>query len=98
MDYYSVIIAPIVTEKASWIASTKPNTKKYVLKIDLKANKEIVKQCLYKLYGVDVVKVNVIVKQGKKKKFRSSNVTLPKYKKAIVTLAARQSLDLNRLT
>ena len=97
MDLYSVITAPIVTEKAAWIASSKPNSNKYVLQISIDANKELLKQCLHKLYGVDVAKINIIVKQGKKKRFRSSMVKMPKYKKAIVTLMPGQTLDLTKV-
>lgn len=83
--------------KQPWITEKSLNFKsqnKYVFLVDDKANKSIVRQAVQKKYNVKVVMVNIVRKPSKTKHFRQ-HITKPlAMKKAIVTLAPGQSIEL----
>lgn len=87
--HYDVITAPVITEKAT--ALTEHN--KVVLRVRNDACKTQVKAAVEALFGVSVVKVNTINVMGKTKRFKGRIGTRSDSKKAIVTLAAGQSID-----
>jgi large subunit ribosomal protein L23 len=47
-----------------------------------------------KIFKVDVIKINIVNKKSKTKSTRGKKVTVPGYKKAIVTLKKGQNIDL----
>jgi|UniRef100_A0A7V3N4E1 large subunit ribosomal protein L23 len=78
----SVIIEPIVTEKAVNLSSVN----KYIFKVDKKATKSGIKKEIVKIFKVKVDDVNIINQRGKqKRRGRILGHTVP-FKKAIVTL------------
>lgn len=87
---YDVLVRPIVTEKSSRAAELN----KLTFAIAPKATKNDVKQAVEALFKVDVAKVNTINVEGKEKKFRGQTGRRSNLRKAIVTLAAGQSIDL----
>jgi len=86
---YKWIIRPVITEKATYLAVEN----KYIFEVALKANKIEVRKAIEKLYGVNVIKINIIRSRGKKVTYgRISGVT-KRTKKAIVTLKDGQSIS-----
>lgn len=90
-NYRDIIKAPIITEKSANIAS---NEKAYVFKVDVKANKSQIKDAIEKIFNVKVVNVNTINVHAKKKRVGRYSGYTNKYKKAIVTLADGNKIDL----
>ncbi|MCB1165588.1 MAG: 50S ribosomal protein L23 [Leptospiraceae bacterium] len=94
MNLNDVIIAPVVTEKSEEVKHSVPGSETYTFKIQKRANKELVRQALHKLYGVKAEKVRVINVPSRLKRFRNDYARVPGWKKAIVTLSPGQSIDL----
>ena len=87
---YDKIISPIVTEKSTNLSEQN----KIVFKVSNKLNKIILKKNIEKIFKVNVIKVNIINKQSRKKITRGKKVKIQGYKKAIITLKKGQSVDL----
>ncbi|MBX7056483.1 MAG: 50S ribosomal protein L23 [Leptospirales bacterium] len=94
MDLHQVIIAPLITEKAEGQKEPRKDVHRYVFRVHPSANKELIRQALHHLFKVKAVRINTMVVPGKKKRFRADRIKLPKWKKAIVTLAPGQSIEL----
>lgn len=90
-DYRDIIKAPIITEKSSTIAT---NDRCYVFKVDSKANKTQIKEAIQKIFKVKVDSVNTVNVHPKKKKVGRHSGMTNKYKKAIITLAIGNKIDL----
>jgi len=90
-NYRDIIKAPIITEKSANIAA---NEKTYVFKVDVKANKSQIKDAIEKIFNVKVEKVNTVNVHPKKKRVGRYSGMTNKYKKAIVTLAIGNKIDL----
>lgn len=90
-EYFDIIKAPIITEKSNNIAS---DDRKYVFKVDVKANKTQIKQAIENIFKVKVETVNTINVKGKKKRVGRYTGMTSKYKKAIITLALNNKIDL----
>lgn len=87
---YDVIVRPVVTEKSTSAAEQN----KVTFKISPTATKRDVKAAVEAIFNVSVVKVNTINVEGKVKKFRGREGQRSDSRKAIVTLAPGQSIDL----
>lgn len=88
--YLDIIKAPVVTEKAA--VEAEKNI--YSFYVDVKANKTEIKQAIEKLFKVKVEEIRTINVHPKKKRVgRYAGLTNRK-KKAIVKLAAGQSINL----
>ena len=90
-NYRDIIKAPVITEKSSNIAS---NDRKYVFKVDAKANKTQIKEAIQKIFKVKVESVNTVNVHPKKKRVGRYSGMTNKYKKAIVTLVNGNKIDL----
>lgn len=90
-EYFDIIKAPIITEKSNNIAS---DDRKYVFKVDARANKTQIKQAIENIFKVKVESVNTINVKPKKKRIGRYAGMTSKYKKAIVTLALNNKIDL----
>lgn len=86
-----ILRAPHVSEKAS-IAMEKTNT--LVLKVAKDATKKEIKSAVEKLFEVQVTGVNTLVVKGKVKRRGQQIGRRSDWKKAYVTLAEGQNLDL----
>jgi len=87
---YDVLVRPILSEKAYNAQSQN----KVTFAIAPKVTKNDVKQAVEALFKVDVVKVNTINTEGKLKMFRGRQGQRNDVRKAVVTLAAGQSIDI----
>jgi large subunit ribosomal protein L23 len=88
---YTIIRNPVVTEKATTLSER--NT--LVFRVANEATKPQIKQAVEGLFGVKVTGVNTLVVKGKVKRFRGRPGQRSDVKKAYVTLAAGQSVDLS---
>ncbi|SFP58533.1 50S ribosomal protein L23 [Parafilimonas terrae] len=95
MQLAEVLIKPILTEKAN---GQQEKLKRYAFKVSRKANKLEIKKAVEEFYGVSVVDVNTLVVPGKNKtKFTKAGFVKgvkPAYKKAMVTVAEGDTIDL----
>jgi large subunit ribosomal protein L23 len=88
--HYDVIVAPIITEKATLLSELN----KVVFKVASDASKDEIAAAVEELFKVNVTKVNTLVVEGKTKRFRGRLGKRNDIKKAIVTLAEGQSIDI----
>jgi len=95
MQLAEVLIKPIITEKAN---NQQEKLRRYAFKVNRKANKLEIKKAVEEFYGVSVVDVNTVVVPGKNKtKFTKAGFVKgvrPAYKKALITLAEGDTIDL----
>lgn len=87
---YDLIIAPVVTEKST----TASEFNKVVFKVKPSAKKGEIKEAVERIFKVKVSKVNTVSVHGKTKRFRGGVGVRSDYKKAVVTLAEGQKIDL----
>ncbi|KIF65812.1 50S ribosomal protein L23 [Streptomyces sp. AcH 505] len=87
--HYDVIVAPVITEKAT----TASEHNKVVFKVAVKATKPQIKEAVEKLFDVKVKSVNTIVRKGKTKVFRGTFGTQSDSKRAVVTLEEGHRID-----
>ena len=87
--HYDIIVSPVITEKATNL--TEQN--KVVFRVAPKATKPQIKEAVEKLFDVKVTGVNTLVTKGKKKIFRGLRGQRSDVKKAIVTLAEGETID-----
>ena len=87
--HYDTILAPHITEKATLLSEQN----KVVFKVALDATKDEIAAAVEELFKVNVLKVNTVVTKGKTKRFRGVVGRRSDVKKAIVTLAEGQSID-----
>ena len=90
---YEILRRPIITEKSTY-QSSKLN--QFAFEVTRKATKAQIKQAVEALYDVDVLRVNVMnipAKRGLRGRGRRRVVRRPGYKKALVTLAEGDTID-----
>ena len=85
-----VIIRPIVSEKS--YAALELNT--YTFLVDPRANKTEIKEAIQKIWNVRVTSVNTLNRHGKWKRRGWTKGKRPDQKRAIVTLAAGDSIEI----
>ena len=86
---YGVILAPVITEKAT--AGSAHNQVTFRVRKD--ADKPLIKAAVEGLFNVKVLAVNTINVGGKVKRFKGRLGKRSDWKKAIVSLAEGQSID-----
>ena len=86
---YDVIVAPVVTEKSTRVSEHN----QVVFKVRKDATKPQIKAAVEGLFGVKVTAVNTLIQKGKMKRFKGRVGFRSDVKKAIVTLAEGQSID-----
>lgn len=87
--HYDVIRSPVITEKTSMASESN----QVVFKVAIDATKPQIKEAVEKLFDVKVTAVNTLVTKGKVKRFKGRIGVRNDVKKAIVTLADGQSID-----
>ena len=87
--HYDIIVAPVITEKAT-VAS---EHNKVVFKVAAKATKPQIKDAIEKLFDVKVKSVNTLVRKGKTKVFRGQFGSQSNIKRAVVTLEEGHRID-----
>jgi large subunit ribosomal protein L23 len=88
---YSLIRSPIVTEKSTAVSEHN----QVMFRVAMDATKPQIKEAVEGLFGVTVTGVNTLVQKGKTKRFKGRPGKRSDVKKAFVTLAAGQSIDLS---
>jgi large subunit ribosomal protein L23 len=88
--HYDVVLAPHITEKSTMVSEHNA----VVFKVANDASKPEIKAAVEALFNVSVTKVNTILTKGKTKKWKGQPYKRSDSKKAIVTLAAGQSIDI----
>jgi large subunit ribosomal protein L23 len=88
---YQVILKPLVTEKSSLLSEYN----KMVFSVPNNATKLEVKSSIEKIFSVKVKSVNTILLKGKIKRFKGVLGKRSNTKKAIVTLAPGNTIDLS---
>jgi large subunit ribosomal protein L23 len=95
MKLSEVLIKPILTEKAN---AQQESLRRFAFKVGRKANKLEIKKAVEAFYGVTVINVNTSVIPGKNKtRFTKAGYIQgrkPAYKKALVTVAEGETIDL----
>ncbi|MEM1039420.1 MAG: 50S ribosomal protein L23 [Pseudomonadota bacterium] len=86
---YDVIVEPVVTEKSTLAAEDN----QVVFNVARDASKPEIKKAVEALFGVTVTAVNTQLRKGKVKRFRGHLGKQSDVKKAFVTLAEGQSID-----
>ncbi len=86
---YDTLVRPVITEK-SMVSS---EAGKVVFMVPLSATKDDVKAAVEAIFNVKVNKVNTIKQFGKVKSFRGHQGVRSDFKKAIITLADGQNID-----
>jgi large subunit ribosomal protein L23 len=88
--HYDVVLAPHITEKATLLSEHNA----VVFKVAGEATKPQIKEAVEALFEVKVTGVNTIVAKGKTKRWKGKPYKRSDTKKAIVTLAEGQSIDI----
>ena len=89
-DHRDILLAPVVSEKSYGLL----DENKYTFLVSPHANKTEIKIAVEKVFGVKVVSVNTINRQGKKRRTRFGIGKRPDTKRAIVTVAEGQRIDI----
>ena len=88
--HYDVVLAPHITEKSTLLSEQNA----VVFKVAQNASKPEIKAAVEALFGVKVTGVNTIVSKGKSKRWKGQPYQRSDAKKAIVTLAEGETIDI----
>jgi large subunit ribosomal protein L23 len=88
-QFYDTILSPAITEKGTLVSSAN----QVVFNVARGATKPQIKAAVEGLFGVKVKAVNTLVRKGKTKRFKGRKAQLSDIKRAYVTLAAGEKLD-----
>lgn len=85
-----IVIQPIISEKMEYLGEVQ---RKYAFRVDPRANKIEIKGAIEAIYKVTVTDVNVMNRQGKKRRVRYTEGRRSSWKKAIITLKEGDSIE-----
>ncbi len=91
---YDVLRRPIVTEKTNYLNS---DLHQYVFEVAPNSSKSLIKDAVEKIFDVNVLRVNVVntpAKRTRRARNRQLRIRRGGYKKAIVTLAAGDTIPI----
>jgi large subunit ribosomal protein L23 len=91
LRHYDVIVSPAITEKSTMASEQN----QVVFNVAKKATKSEIKAAIEALFGVKVTAVNTLVRKGKVKRFRGTIGRQADVKKAVVTLADGDTIDVS---
>ncbi len=89
LSHYDVVLAPVITEKTTMLSEHNA----VVFRVAGSASKPQIKAAVEALFNVTVKGVNTLVSKGKTKRWKGKPYQRSDVKKAIVTLAEGQSID-----
>ena len=89
--HYDVIRKPVITEKATMASENNA----VVFEVAMESTKPQIKEAVEAVFVVDVVKVNTVITKGKQKRFRGQLGRRADVKKAYVTLAEGNTIDVS---
>jgi large subunit ribosomal protein L23 len=90
ISHYDVILAPHITEKSTMLSEHNA----VVFKVAGGASKPQIKAAVEALFNVSVTGVNTMNVKGKTKRWKGRPYTRSDVKKAVVTLADGQTIDI----
>ena len=88
--HYDIVLSPHITEKSTMLSENNS----VVFKVAPSATKPEIKAAVEALFGVTVTGVNTMVSKGKTKRWKGRPYQRSDVKKAVVTLAEGQSIDI----
>jgi large subunit ribosomal protein L23 len=88
-DHRDILLAPVASEKSYGLV----DENKYTFLVTPTANKTQIKIAVEKVFGVTVLSVNTLNRQGKRRRTRYGWGKQPDRKRAIVTVAPGQKID-----
>jgi large subunit ribosomal protein L23 len=88
--HYDIVLSPHITEKSPMLSESNA----VVFKVAPRATKPEIKAAVEALFGVKVTGVNTMMLKGKTKRWKGRPYQRSDVKKAIVTLAEGQSIDI----
>jgi large subunit ribosomal protein L23 len=90
---YEILVRPVLTEKATDLQSRK--SPQYTFQVAIDSTKVDIRKAIETAFKVKVMSVNTVVNKGKRKRLRTAKFgRRPNWKKAIITLAEGQSINL----
>lgn len=89
MEARDILIKPLITEKSTELMAEG----KYVFKVAKAANKIEIARAVKEIFNVKVEKVNTVNVKGETKRIGRTSGKRPDYKKAIVKLAAGETIE-----
>ena len=89
-DHRDILLAPVISEKSYGLLEEN----KYTFVVAPHANKTEIKIAVEKVFGVQVVSVNTLNRQGKRKRTRTGYGKRKDTKRAIVSLAEGHRIDI----
>ena len=87
--HYDVVLAPHITEKSTMLSEHNA----VVFRVASGASTPEIKEAVEALFDVKVTGVNTVMTKGKSKRWRGKPYQRSDFKKAIVTLAEGQTID-----
>lgn len=90
-EFYDIIRRPIITEKATMASEYGT----IVFEVSMQSTKKQIKSAIENLFNVKVDSVNTLVIKGKVKRFRGKLGNRRDFKKAYVTLAEGNTIDVS---
>ena len=90
-DIYNTIQKPLLTEKVTNLMN---QNNQYAFKVSKDASKKQIKKAVEKLFSVNVTDVTVVINKGKVKRSRYGLRRKSDWKKAYISLAEGQSIDM----
>ena len=90
MNVHQVLLRPTITEKSTLLQESG----KYTFRVASRANKVQVKEAVETSFNVTVLDVNITKTHGKRKRYGSRITKKPDMKKAVVTLASGDRIEL----
>ncbi len=91
MEAIHVIRRPLITEKTTFQTE---NDNRYAFEVDRSARKGEIKTAIEQLYNVKVAKVATQTRKGKTVRTKLGYVAKPSWKRALVTLAGDDRIEL----
>ncbi|MDI9628984.1 MAG: 50S ribosomal protein L23 [Acidobacteriota bacterium] len=89
-DPRDILLAPVVSEKSYSLL----DENKYTFIVDPRANKTEIKIAVEQVFGVKVISVHTLTRQGKTRRTRYGMGRRPNTKRAIISVAAGDRIDL----
>jgi large subunit ribosomal protein L23 len=90
LRHYDIVLAPHITEKSTMLSESNA----VVFRVAPSASKPEIKAAVEALFKVKVTNVNTMVTKGKTKRWKGKPYQRSDVKKAIVTLAKGESIDI----
>lgn len=89
LKHYDVVVKPVITEKSTLVSEFN----QVVFQVAKDSTKPQIKAAIEALYGVKVLAVNTMVAKGKTKRWKGQEYRRSDVKKAVVTVADGDRID-----